>query len=48
MGLTLSMVELDRAYRNMIALADIQKSITDEDLVAIIAHVKAENALTST
>jgi len=41
MGHTLSRFEVDRVYRQMIALADRQKGVSDEDLRAIVAEVKA-------
>jgi isopropylmalate/homocitrate/citramalate synthase len=40
LGLTLSRFELDRVYRDMIALADRQKSVDDGDLAVIVASVK--------
>jgi 2-isopropylmalate synthase len=39
LGLTLSRHELDEVYRRMVALADQQKHITDEDLASIAAQV---------
>jgi 2-isopropylmalate synthase len=44
LGYAFSKRELDQVYRQMIALADTQKHVTDEDLAAIAAQVKAENA----
>ena len=40
LGLALSRFELDRVYRDMIALADRQKSVDDGDLAMIVASVK--------
>jgi 2-isopropylmalate synthase len=40
MGLTLTRFEVDRVYREMIALADRQKSVDDGDLAVIVASVK--------
>jgi 2-isopropylmalate synthase len=36
LGYTLEKLALDRVYRAMIALADTQKTITDDDLVALV------------
>jgi len=36
-GLTLSRQQLDQIYRRMVALADMKKQITDEDLLSIAA-----------
>ena len=36
LGVELSRLELDRLYRRMIALADAQKSVSDEELVELI------------
>ena len=44
LGFTFSKRELDQVYRQMIALADTQKHVSDEELAAIAAQVKAENA----
>ncbi len=44
LGYAFSKRELDQVYRQMIALADTQKHVSDEDLAAIAAQVKAENA----
>jgi 2-isopropylmalate synthase len=38
-GLTLSRRDIDEVYRRMVALADMQKHISDEDVVAIAAEV---------
>jgi 2-isopropylmalate synthase len=38
-GLTLGRQDLDRVYRDMVALADTKKHISDEDLLAIAAAV---------
>jgi 2-isopropylmalate synthase len=48
LGYTFSKRELDQVYRQMIALADTQKHVSDEDLAAIAAQVKAENAHVAT
>jgi len=48
LGFTFSKRELDQVYRQMIALADTQKHVTDEDLGAIAAQVRAENAHVAT
>jgi 2-isopropylmalate synthase len=48
LGFTFSKRELDQVYRQMIALADTQKQVTDEDLAAIAAQVKAEHAHVAT
>ena len=48
LGFTFSKRELDQVYRQMIALADTQKHVTDEDLAAIAAQVKAEHAHVAT
>jgi 2-isopropylmalate synthase len=48
LGYTFTKRELDQVYRQMIALADTQKHVTDEDLAAIAAQVKAENAHVAT
>ena len=39
LGLTLSRQDLDQIYRRIVALADIQKHVSDEDLVAITMEV---------
>ena len=39
-GHTLTRLELDQVYRRIIALCDAQKSITDDDLMAVIQDVK--------
>ncbi len=44
LGYTFSKRELDQVYRQMIALAETQKHVSDEDLAAIAAQVKAELA----
>ncbi|MGV3519073.1 2-isopropylmalate synthase [Luteitalea sp.] len=48
LGYAFSKRELDQVYRQMIALADTQKHVSDEDLAAIAAQVKAENAHVAT
>jgi 2-isopropylmalate synthase len=42
MGLALDRLALDRVYRRMIALADAQKTVCDDDLASIVAAVRAE------
>jgi 2-isopropylmalate synthase len=44
LGYAFSKRELDQVYRQMIALADTQKHVSDEELAAIAAQVKAEYA----
>jgi 2-isopropylmalate synthase len=44
LGLTLSRRDLDEVYRRMVALADRQKTISDDDLLAIAAAVCGERA----
>jgi 2-isopropylmalate synthase len=44
LGLTLSRRDLDEVYRRMVALADRQKSISDDDLLGIAAAVCGANA----
>jgi 2-isopropylmalate synthase len=44
LGYTLPRLELDRAYREMVALADRQKTVGDDDLHAIVASVRARPA----
>ncbi len=39
-GHTLTRLELDQVYRRVIALCDAQKTITDEDLIAVIQEVR--------
>lgn len=39
-GHTLTRLELDQVYRLVIARADLQKTITDDDLLAVIQEVK--------
>ncbi len=41
LGHELSRFELDRVYRDVIALADRQKSVSDEDVTAIVARLQA-------
>jgi 2-isopropylmalate synthase len=41
MGVALSRLDVDRVYRQMIALADAHKSVTDVQLAAIVAQVTA-------
>jgi 2-isopropylmalate synthase len=44
LGHTLSRLELDQVYRLVIARADAQKTITNDDLVAVIQAVKLQPA----
>jgi 2-isopropylmalate synthase len=44
LGFALSRLEIDRVYRQMIALADKQKNISDTDLAEIVASVKGTPA----
>ncbi len=41
-GRTLTRLELDQVYRRIMALADLQKTITDEDLVAAINEIRLQ------
>ena len=41
LGYALSRFELDRVYREVIALADRQKSVSDDDVTAIVARLQA-------
>ena len=41
LGHELSRFELDRVYRDVIALADRQKSVSDDDVAAIVARLQA-------
>ncbi len=41
LGHELSRFELDRVYREVIALADRQKSVSDEDVTAIVGRLRA-------
>ena len=43
-GHTLTRLELDQVYRRVIALCDVQKSITDGDLIAMIQEVRLQPA----
>lgn len=40
LGFTLTRFELDRVYREMVALADRQKSVTDEDVAALVSGAR--------
>lgn len=40
LGVELTRFELDQVYRKIIALADVQKSITDEDLSKVLEEVR--------
>ena len=44
MGYTLTRLELDQVYRRVITLCDRQKTISDDDLVAIIQDVRLQPA----
>ena len=44
LGIELSRFELDRVYREVIALADRQKEVHDDDVSAIVTRVHAEHA----
>jgi 2-isopropylmalate synthase len=48
LGFAFGKRELDQVYRAMIALADTQKHVSDEELSAIAAQVKAEAAHVAT
>ena len=43
-GFELGRFELDRAYRAMIDLADLQKTIEESDLVSIVEQIRAEQS----
>ena len=47
-GVELSRLELDRVYREMIDLADRQKTVEDTDLSAIVERVRAQQAPSET
>ena len=47
MGHTLTRFELDRVYREIITLADRQKSVSDDDVAAIVDRVRAEQVASS-
>jgi 2-isopropylmalate synthase len=44
LGLALTRFELDRAYKEMVALADTAKRVTDQDLRTIVERVKLQVA----
>ncbi len=44
LGYELSRYELDQVYQRMIRLADAQKTVGDDDLVAMIETVRAEQS----
>ena len=44
LGHTLTRLELDQVYRKVIARADIQKVITDDDLLSVIQEVRLQPA----
>ena len=44
LGYELSRFEIDRVYREVIALADRQKSVSDDDVTAIVGRVQAAAA----
>jgi 2-isopropylmalate synthase len=46
LGLELSRFELDRVYRGVIALADIQKTVSDDDLALVVERVRQDAAAT--
>jgi 2-isopropylmalate synthase len=41
-GIVLSRIELDRAYRRMTEIADLRKNVTDDDLRAIVAELRKQ------
>ena len=43
-GHTLTRLELDQVYRRIIAMCDVQKSVTDADLITVIQDVKLQPA----
>ena len=43
-GQELTRFELDRVYREIITLADRQKSVNDDEVTAIVTRVRAEQA----
>jgi 2-isopropylmalate synthase len=45
LGISLSKLELDRVYRQMIALADRQKSVSDQEIAAIVDMVRRQEGL---
>jgi len=44
LGVELSRYELDRVYREVIALADRQKEVDDQNVSVIVKHVRAEHS----
>jgi 2-isopropylmalate synthase len=42
LGCALSRFEIDRVYRRLMTLADVQKQITDSDLRRIVQDARAE------
>ncbi len=42
LGVELTRFELDRVYRGIIALADIQKTVTDDDLTLVVERVRQD------
>ena len=44
LGIELSRYELDRVYREVIALADRQKEVDDQNVSVIVKHVRAEHS----
>ena len=44
LGATLSRLELDRLYRRVIALADAQKTVSDAELLQMIAALRSDQA----
>jgi 2-isopropylmalate synthase len=47
LGLTLSKLELDRVYRQMTALADRQKTVSDQELAEIVETVRRQEGQTA-
>jgi 2-isopropylmalate synthase len=44
LGVSLSRLEVDRLYRRMIALADAQKTVSDEELLQMVGALRSEQA----
>ena len=42
LSIELTRIELDRVYRGVIALADIQKTVSDDDLTMVVERVRQE------
>jgi 2-isopropylmalate synthase len=47
MGYDLTRFELDRVYREVIALADNQKTVEDDDVVRIVAQIQQTDQTTN-